>query len=444
MDKQSKDYEGKGKRRRRRVLKEIRIDEISSVDKPAQEPGVAVLMKRDSDNDLEKRIVLTSANEGHSHSVGINGMAREFGGGETMMNAGHSHPFAIDDNGNVIVGETNGHSHTVGVNTSEIMLKADKDLDKQFTADQRREFARSGVAMRDGSFPIRNVVDLRNAIQAFGRAGNKSAAARHIQRRANALGLARFLPEEGELASAIGKSATDVGSENGDNIMSDDNADIAAIQKRVTDLENQLKISKSFGDLTDEQKVYYGSLDEKDKTAYLTKSAEDRQADIQAEKDANGVVYKSLNGTEYRQNDDQRIVDMAKRADEMEKAFKESESQRETMELRKRAEDQLGNLPGTVDEHVDLLKAIDGIGNEKSREAATNLLKAKNTEMAKAFESNGHAVISKAMQGDANAELDELTKAYVKDNPKIDYYDAYEIITKQNPELYNKAVTGQS
>ena len=54
--------------------------------------------------------------------------------------------------------------------------------------------------MSDGSFPIVTVGDLQNAIQAFGRAGNPSAAKRHIIRRAKALGRSDLLPESWNVA----------------------------------------------------------------------------------------------------------------------------------------------------------------------------------------------------------------------------------------------------
>lgn len=48
--------------------------------------------------------------------------------------------------------------------------------------------------MPDGSFPIRNRSDLRNAINAVGRARNPEAARVHIQHRARTLGLTGMLP----------------------------------------------------------------------------------------------------------------------------------------------------------------------------------------------------------------------------------------------------------
>jgi len=58
-----------------------------------------------------------------------------------------------------------------------------------FTAKERHAEAKSGVAMRDGSFPIRNRQDLANARQAIGRAkpGKRAAVRRHIAARAKAV-----------------------------------------------------------------------------------------------------------------------------------------------------------------------------------------------------------------------------------------------------------------
>jgi adenine-specific DNA methylase len=51
----------------------------------------------------------------------------------------------------------------------------------------REKLAKEGKALKDGSFPIRNVPDLKNAIKAFGRAKDKDAAKKHIIKRAKEL-----------------------------------------------------------------------------------------------------------------------------------------------------------------------------------------------------------------------------------------------------------------
>lgn len=67
---------------------------------------------------------------------------------------------------------------------------------RDYSAATRERMARQGTAMRDGSFPIANETDLRNAIQSVGRAANYDAARRHIIRRARALSLTQLLPED--------------------------------------------------------------------------------------------------------------------------------------------------------------------------------------------------------------------------------------------------------
>jgi hypothetical protein len=74
---------------------------------------------------------------------------------------------------------------------SMIMLQA-----KQFSTEKRQKLAKSGKAMPHGGFPIENAQDLRNAIQAFGRAKDKAAAKAHIIKRARALGLTKMLPKD--------------------------------------------------------------------------------------------------------------------------------------------------------------------------------------------------------------------------------------------------------
>lgn len=50
--------------------------------------------------------------------------------------------------------------------------------------------------MKDGSYPIVTIKDLKNAIQAFGRTGkNKEATKAHIKKRARALGKTDLLPD---------------------------------------------------------------------------------------------------------------------------------------------------------------------------------------------------------------------------------------------------------
>jgi hypothetical protein len=67
----------------------------------------------------------------------------------------------------------------------------------EFTEAEREADAASGAALPDGSFPIENCQDLRNAVQAYGRARpeHRAAVRRHIARRKIELGCDEELPE---------------------------------------------------------------------------------------------------------------------------------------------------------------------------------------------------------------------------------------------------------
>lgn len=69
-------------------------------------------------------------------------------------------------------------------------------VERDFSSQQRKDAAKSGAAMSDGSFPIKNVSELKNAIQALGRASDPAAAKRHIIKRARALNAIGSLPDD--------------------------------------------------------------------------------------------------------------------------------------------------------------------------------------------------------------------------------------------------------
>lgn len=79
-------------------------------------------------------------------------------------------------------------------------VASEPDGAKAFSAKEREKLAGKGQAQKDGSYPIRNAADLRNAIQAYGRSSNKAATKAHIIKRAKALGLVKLLPEGWDMA----------------------------------------------------------------------------------------------------------------------------------------------------------------------------------------------------------------------------------------------------
>jgi hypothetical protein len=78
-------------------------------------------------------------------------------------------------------------SLTAGLDESVLLAYIDTET--------REDYASKGWAMKDGSFPIKDKKDLRNAIRAYGRAKDKDAAKKHIKKRARAIGAWDEIPE---------------------------------------------------------------------------------------------------------------------------------------------------------------------------------------------------------------------------------------------------------
>lgn len=73
---------------------------------------------------------------------------------------------------------------------------ADLALKRMYDEETRSAMAEAGEALPDGSYPIKDVEDLKNAIQAYGRAKDKEAAKAHIMKRAADLEAEDLIPED--------------------------------------------------------------------------------------------------------------------------------------------------------------------------------------------------------------------------------------------------------
>jgi hypothetical protein len=80
--------------------------------------------------------------------------------------------------------------------------------------DERMKLAEEGKALDDGSYPIRDVEDLKNAIQAYGRSkeSDRAKVRKHIEKRARKLNVRHLVPEEWKTAAsdAVTASAEDL------------------------------------------------------------------------------------------------------------------------------------------------------------------------------------------------------------------------------------------
>lgn len=486
-----------GKRRR---MDKFSLLEVSAVTTPAQGPALAAIRKSGDDIDKQdgpregetfpqflarmrrngsdmsegdaramfERVakggdmaaMLTSAEEGHQHGIHIYEDDHEvkimvaYAMSPDAENM-HDHQIAMD-NGMYVVSENVGHSHEIdSMRLQEMlmahMMKSSDELEKQaLTREVRERLARSGAALPDGSFPIRNRSDLRNAISAFGRARmqDRGRVARHIRRRARALRSVDMLPEEGVLAGLLKSDDSGEGEPvDKEDLMSDD---LKKAQEQIAALKAEMEKMSQVAALSTAHKAFYDSISgddvAKSREAFMAKSDAERDAEIKKAEDeklaADPVVFTAKDGTEYRKSDDPRLVKMAKDRDQDRAEALKLRMDAIDASLEKRAETELQYLPGDLEVRKAMLAAVDGIENETVRKSALDALKAHNAKLAPAFETIGTTAVPLAKAGDsaeAEAELDKLAKDYAAKEGK-DFYTAYEIVAKSNPDLYKKAV----
>ena len=75
------------------------------------------------------------------------------------------------------------------------LKKKKRSSAREFDTETRKKMAKEKTALPDGSFPIKNAEDLRNAIKLAGNAKNPAAARAHIKRRAKAMGMEHMIPD---------------------------------------------------------------------------------------------------------------------------------------------------------------------------------------------------------------------------------------------------------
>lgn len=405
-------------KKQKTIMESFRIDEISGVDRPAQEGARALLIKRAEleEDAFEKMLksaglMLTSDEKGHSHLVD----STEDGGSTSRNRAngaemGHSHPWVKKSDGTIQIGMADGHGHSVLEKKFE--LEDDGYSKRDFSAEDRRRLAKEGKAMPDGSFPIVNVADLRNAIQAFGRAKAKGPVAKHIKRRARALGAEKELPKEGLLAL---KSVNGEGLQKEQETMTDKNEKtVETVEKELQEVQDELAVAKAFGAMNDAEKAHYNGLGSDEQAAFLKLDADGRKSLIEKAAGEDPVVYTDADGNDYRKSDDPRTVASAKRADKAEKMAKAEREKREDTELEKRAESELDKLPGEMDVKKALLKAVNSIEDEKLRDGVNALLKAGNAGLEDAFRKRGER--GEGQDSSLNDEYEKLAEEYAKEH----------------------------
>lgn len=385
---------------KKRLMTKTRIDEISAVDFPAMDGARAVLVKRREGVPLEDGSdaskcgddrapisVVTSQEDGHTHLIRIWGAER---GGETsyarapntVEETDHAHPWSMDADGEITIGANDGHTHSVN----------------------QRALVQSILSLMKRSAVSGEPVQLDPDLIGLVKAGTND-------------------PEDPSMTTKT--------------------TDPTEVEK----LRAELDQTKKLLELNDSQRAHLAKLADGARAAFLAKSAAERQAEVDAETrkagDADPVVYVStVTKREYRRSAGEELIELAKRADASDALAKANAEAATSERCEKRAQAELPKYPGDLKVRAAIVKALETISEEAVRKAAFEAIAAGNTALGGTFEKRG--VLGGAPVADkasAVAKLDELAKTRQREKGG-DYFDAYDAVKGENPELYRVAVAG--
>ena len=393
--------------KQKKIMRALKLNEISIVDRPAQEGATVLIMKRKDDSEkgrfqtgdiiatTEKDMsaIMSGVQENHQHAIKLIGFdGGKLTHGRTSWEDDHDHPWVLMPDGNIVVGLHEGHSHE-GFAPGELMSLKAKELPKEGTSANLLSKRESGG---------------QNNVEKEDDMSDKDFEA--INKRL----------ERAEKVAEL--------------------SDIEKAHFKTLDAEKQDTFLAMDDDARKKEHPFAIDEDDEKKKEDKAKDKAKKAADEAGDK---VVVYKSISGDEYFNTDDARLVAQVKINDDLIKRVEASEKKTADQAYAKRAEDELGHLPGTVETRVALLKSVDKIEDKDQREGALAALKSKNEQHGMVFETIGEAGMTQlvAEKGSAEDQLDELAKKRAESD-KTDYHTAYSKVldTPQGADLYAKSV----
>ena len=136
---------------------------------------------------------------------------------------------------------------------------------------------------------------------------------------------------------------------------------LEALGKQVESLTAERDEATAKASMTDAEKEFMGTLDKEEKAKFMSMSGDERKARMKkSAEDDDTVVIKGRTIRKSAVGEDvfEIFKAQAAEAEVLRKSVEEERDRRETAEFGKRAEDELGHLPGTVTERANILKAV--------------------------------------------------------------------------------------
>lgn len=355
------------------VLAKFKSGEYTGVSIAGIGERMIAARKNKSGTPVSKTALFTNEVDGHQHLINLGWFDSDGCGSTTWAVASgsdysHSHAVTRDAEGKFLILADSGHTHELAPDQPAVILVPQDTIVVVQNRDGQRELIESALSgARKSTQPI-------------------------------ALQQPAFIPE-GTMSNA---------------------PDLA---KQLADLNTQLVESKkslaTLRKMSAQELALWLTLADEDATAFVSKSASERSPLVIDFAKRQEVEYLADDGTVYRKSDDPRMITLAKAADN-------ERRKREDVELAKRASEMMSSLAGSNEVHIALLKAADGIGDEKLRKEALEAIKAANDAAKSAEIAKGHGgQDDPADGGDALEAFEKGRAAFAKTKNIANPLDAH-------------------
>jgi hypothetical protein len=238
-------------------------------------------------------------------------------------------------------------------------------LDKKDYSDkERKDMASSGEALPDGSYPIKNVSDLENAIQAYGRASDKPKAKAHIRARAKALGAEGKLPDTWDKPEKLARALL--------YLKALQAGDYAALQKCMADITDTAWMLQNLSVVTNSQAMEQDGSKLPSQLRQVLEDLVDVFKDM-VDEETRGLLAATGGGKEEK----------SMNAEELELQKKASAHLAKAKEMVKAHVEHMGNVFKAHLDHVTALHQahLDGVNSAANLDVAKGMAKAHNGMM---------------------------------------------------------------
>ena len=418
--------------KKRYIVKDMTVQEVSTVDRPAQSGATAVLMKRGEVPEVElAKMTFEQTLRGNMLSEQVrDAFYKTFNNlysGKDAFRKALADEIAAGGDGTKA---SEAFKQWFGTLVDQA-LGAAKALDVGAIADLEKTITKAASDWLDSQetdMIIKDRAELEAAINKAKADGDNltvgTVAA--IHKAAINLKAEDALPAEGPLAKAAKPKVGE-----------DEDEDMKAMKAKMARMEKRDALP------VDLRKHYDTLSDDAARDAFLAKDTGAQKVELEKAAGDDPVVYTTLDGIDIRKSAGDAVVNALKSADSARREVAVEKAQRVNLELEKRAETELGKLGGTMIGKKALLKAVDAIEDESLRKAAQEVI-ASATEIAgkgDIFEKQGSGRAVPLEKGSAESKLEKMAQDRAKEN-NISFEKAYtEVLdTVDGQKLYAEMI----